>query len=385
MPWMTDLFYDPQLDQDVRGAFADRPLHEICMPGTHDSGCYANYMLSLNILSRTQTMNVAAQLAGGIRYFDIRPCFYGQQIYTYHGPLFYGDRIDGDEGILAQVRNFMESLAPTDAELVILNVAHFYKFNQERHEALIGAIIEKLGNFLVPDNQGGVDLFNSRYRRLLTGQDGTRSRVAIIYDGALDENREPYITTRLQRDGYLPTGFFTVSPKYVIPEGQRIYLFDIYSNKTAVDDTWLYGTGMRPDQRRKLDHRSEFPYTTKPWGNELAPNQWSDDAPRGVNGTLHVLSWTLTPQRLLGEPISYAKEYANPALLGFLAAKEWAGAAGQPGYYDALYNPQINIVYVDAFESVVHANPGSPWHGMAQPVAIAARINVGPVGPGNTW
>ena len=65
MPWMTDLFYDPQLDQDVRGAFADRPLHEICMPGTHDSGCYANYMLSLNILSRTQTMNVAAQLAGG--------------------------------------------------------------------------------------------------------------------------------------------------------------------------------------------------------------------------------------------------------------------------------------------------------------------------------
>ncbi|WP_144633797.1 hypothetical protein [Bordetella genomosp. 13] len=384
MPWMTDLYYDPQLSVDDRDGFSTRALRQICMPGTHDSGCYATHTLSLNVLSLTQTKNVLGQLAGGIRYFDIRPCFYGEQIYTYHGPLYYGDRIDGDEGILAQVKAFMDSLADTDRELVILNVAHFYKFDDARHEKLIATIQETLGRYLVDFNQNGIDLFNNPYETVLTDQSGnTGSRVAIVYDGALDEDRQPYITGYLARKGVLPPGFFTVSPKYT-PQGNPIYIFDIYSNKKRVDDTFLRGPGMRADQFAKLTKRETFPYTMKPWGADLDSRLWTPDEPNGVASTLHVLSWTLTPQPR--EPITYAKKYANPALIGFLSDRQrWKNSSGDGGYYDALYNPQINIVYVDDFDSETHASPGSPWQGMAQPVAIAARINVGPVGPQNTW
>ena len=76
MPWMTDLFYDPALEGAPLGPFRNRSLHQITLPGTHDSGCYRDQRIS-NVYSATQTQDIFQQLAGGVRYFDLRPCARG--------------------------------------------------------------------------------------------------------------------------------------------------------------------------------------------------------------------------------------------------------------------------------------------------------------------
>jgi len=380
MPWMTDLFYDPSLDRDARGPFSSRPLSEICIPGTHDSGCYVDHVF--NAWGRTQTLSVADQLAGGIRYFDIRPCFYRGEIYTYHGFGYYGDRLDGPHGILSQVRNFMQSLASTDRELVILNISHFYNFTDVQHDTLIDVINREIGGYLVSRAQSQINLFGTAYDQLLSDNRGIKSRVAIIYDGALDQNRLEYVEELIDVGG-LPAGFFVLAPKYAMP-GREMYLFDQYANLMKVEDSFLRG-GMRSDQLEKLRRRDASLYTKKDWAKSLDDPNWYLNRPRGVPSTLHLLSWTLTPQPF--NPLPYAQQYANPALCEFFSNQENWKSESRPagGYYDALYDPQINIIYTDDFSSETHVNPGTRWDGMALPVAIAARINVGPVGPENTW
>ncbi|KVN36185.1 hypothetical protein WJ63_02445 [Burkholderia pyrrocinia] len=79
--WMTQLFAN---------YLQNRPLSAITIPGTHDSGCYVNSM-RLARMARTQTADMAAQLAGGIRYFDLRPAIARNGTYwTYHGVPYWG-------------------------------------------------------------------------------------------------------------------------------------------------------------------------------------------------------------------------------------------------------------------------------------------------------
>ncbi len=105
MPWMTDIYYNNATANDSRGAFGTRPLHMICIPGTHDSGCYIDH--TINAFSKTQTKNIFDQLCGGIRYFDIRPYAKDANFFTFHGPVYTGDQIDGENGILSQIYNFL--------------------------------------------------------------------------------------------------------------------------------------------------------------------------------------------------------------------------------------------------------------------------------------
>lgn len=374
MPWMTDLFYDPATANDPRGPFQNRRLYRMTLPGTHDAGCYVNHLIT-NYLARTQSQNIFGQLAGGIRYFDIRPCVSGGHFWTYHGP-YYGGQIDGAGGIIEQVVHYMQTLSPFDRELIILNISHFYQFQNADHINLIAAITNGLGNHLVQQTQAAINLFDTNYLTLLTDPAGVASRVAIIYDGALDTNVEAYIAANVNA---LPAGFFVLSPKYA-PAANQMQLFDQYANKWFVRDH-LGQPGMQTDQLAKLNGRNNFNYTQLACG--AAAGAWAANAPGGVAGTLHLLSWTLTPQTRLDDPISAAQRESNPQLLAFFTEPgRWAGR---------WYNPlpggdnQINIIYVDDYASTLHINPGSPWHGMAMPVAIAARMNVGPVGPENTW
>lgn len=395
MPWMTDLFYDPVLGGSARGLFQNRTLSQITLPGTHDSGCYRDQLIS-NVLSATQTQDIFQQLAGGIRYFDIRPCARGTEFWTYHGKLYWGGQLTGADGILQQIRDYLDSLAPTDRELIILNVSHFYQFTNLLHGNLVAAIRATLGPYLVDYIQTNLDVFNCPYWQLLSAQGGgglpppapagMRSRVLILYDGALDTPQEPYVLTLPFTPPTAPLGirgFFVLSPKYPLAPNP-IQLFDQYSNLGRVEDGYVL-SGIRTDQLNKLRNRQNYAYTTA--FPPPVPGNWTPNLVGGVASTLHLLSWTLTPQfsvTLTGswDPIEAAQDVANPLLLDLFCGRNrgWAGFC-----YDPAADQQINIIYVDDYASTRHQNAGSPWNGMAIPVAIAARMNVGPVGPRNTW
>lgn len=394
MPWMTDLFYDPALEGAPLGPFQNRSLHQITLPGTHDSGCYRDQRIS-NVYSATQTQDIFQQLAGGVRYFDLRPCARGTEFWTYHGQFYWGGELTGADGILQQIKDYFDSLAPTDRELVILNVSHFYKFTNLLHANLVAAIQATLGPYLVEYTQSNIDLCNCPYWQLLstpTIANGPppgavagavlRSRVLVLYDGALDTPQEAYVMGLpfTAPPNGIP-GFFVVAPKYAAP-ANPIELFDQYSNLGRVEDGYVL-SGIRTDQLNKLRNRQNFAYTTQPFN----PGNWTANAVGGVAGTLHLLSWTLTPQfslTLTGtwDPLEAAQQIANPLLLNLFcgANRGWTGVC-----YNAAADPQINIIYVDDYDSTKHHNAGSPWNGMAIPVAIAARMNVGPVGERNTW
>jgi len=395
MPWMTDLFYDVALNA-AQNPFRNRPLHQITIPGTHDSGCYRHQLIH-DVFSVTQTQTIFQQLAGGIRYFDIRPCYSGNEYWTYHGPAYYGDQLTGEGGILAQIYQYFNSLAPTDRELVVINVSHFYNFTNDLHRQLVQAIQDKLQNHLLRYSQFSINLFDRPYWQLLSNPDNggappvmmdqanMRSRVVVLYDGALDTPVEPYVSDnpflQTEKDLLGTTGFFVLSPKYKLPnlEQNQIRLFDQYSNKARVEEGYVL-SGIRTDQLDKLRNRRKYPYTAQAFSTD----NWTQNAVSGVHGTLHLLSWTLTPQGSFGtwEPCQAAQDYANPALLDLFSnpRRDWDGIC-----YNPVKDAKINIIYVDNYASERHRNALSPWYNYALPVAIAARMNIGPVGQGVTW
>jgi hypothetical protein len=373
MPWMTDLYYDPALANTPRGAFPTRPLRQITLPGTHDSGCYRSQTLA-NVWSQTQTEDIGQQLAGGVRYFDLRPCARGIEFWTYHGPLYWGGELTGADGILEQISDYFDSLAPSDRELVILNISHFYNFTNLLHANLVTAIQAALGPHLVLWNQAQINVFNCAYSQLLSGPAAQpeRSRVMVLYDGALDTPVEPYVAGLPFTGGGGVNGFFVLAPKYAPPN--PLNLFDQYANSGRL-------SVMSSDQLNKLRQRQNYPYTGQPFN----PGNWFANAMHGTAGTLQLLSWTLTPQfsaSMTWNPVVAAAETTNPALLDLFCDPNggWAGP-----YYNPDADPQVNIIYVDNYWSQSHRNPGSSWDRMAIPVAIAARMNVGPVGPRATW
>jgi hypothetical protein len=371
MPWMTDLYAN---------FLQNRTLHEITIPGTHDAGCYIDYNSYNSLYSQTQVQTIGQQLAGGIRYFDLRP--YVDQngdYWIYHGQ-YTGGQLNGNNGIFQQVKTFMDGLLPTDRELVILNISHFSKFTSDTHVDFVQLIRDMLANRLLCHVQPDINLFDTPYGQLLidpNNDNQVRSRVVILYDGALDTGVEDYVGKN-----YLPAGFFKISPKYerftdgvAIPNNRKIHLFDQYSNRRHVADGNIYD-GIRNNQLKKLRNRTQYAY-----GKGLKVNggtNWNADAAGGTASTLHLFSWTLTPQPQ-AYPVVAAQNESNRELLPLLTGNNW-GANDNTRAYDPTQDEKINIVYVDHYAShqtqqanVINAN--NVPVGTAVPVAIAAKLN----------
>jgi hypothetical protein len=376
--WMTD----------VRAAtfgsaspFGNRPLNQITIPGTHDAGCYTTHTPgTFDTAARTQSHNIAQQLAGGIRYFDLRPKKNGLEFWTYHGP-YTGGRLDGGVGILQDVANFM-TLGPGVAagqELVVLNFSHFKSFTGSDHHRLIEEIRARLGAFLVQHNQNAFNLFGSPYNNVLSppGVLLPASRVAVLYDGALDTPLESLCPT-------LPDGFFKLNPKYDAGPN-AIFLFDQYANRDTLIPT-------QNDQMDKLLHRGNYPFSTQPWAAGPPPaGNWTNNGPypapgTGIQNTWHLFSWTLTPQNLGNffnpsqtvSPLLAAQNNANPFLEAWFTGNHWPIGVAARGY-DPTQDQRINVIYVDNYASQAHncliVGGPCPRAGYAAPVALCDFIN----------
>ncbi|MCM1306074.1 MAG: phosphatidylinositol-specific phospholipase C domain-containing protein [Bacteroides sp.] len=122
----------------------ETPLKSIAIPGSHDSG-------SENMIwfSKTQSRDIADQLACGTRYFDVRVKMKKGECRIYHGPA-YGLYL---KDVLRDVRDF---LIANPSETVILDV---HKFGNGEAKAKTAELLDEyLLDMFVEKADGQSDL-----------------------------------------------------------------------------------------------------------------------------------------------------------------------------------------------------------------------------------
>lgn len=107
-----------------------RPLHTICMPGSHDAGMsiisqvFADDIGAIRDfmgpLCQCQAGSVAEQLQWGSRYFDVRPFISGGEFWTGHYTGTLGGRGQSISSIVDNINQFTNRYN----ELVIVNLSH---------------------------------------------------------------------------------------------------------------------------------------------------------------------------------------------------------------------------------------------------------------------
>ncbi|PZF73605.1 tachylectin-related carbohydrate-binding protein [Taibaiella soli] len=116
--WMTDTLPD----------IGQYRLHEIAIPGTHDSGTYDMYAKGFTINGQAQNMDFTGQLTLGIRYFDCRfEKWSGHTVpyYFYHSVAKTWTTI---EDLVKNLKTFFATNHSQD--IVILDFTHFSAFER---------------------------------------------------------------------------------------------------------------------------------------------------------------------------------------------------------------------------------------------------------------
>jgi Phosphatidylinositol-specific phospholipase C, X domain len=146
-------------------AFANAPIKEIILPGTHDSATYnittdspyspdeSNTSKILKLLgntkfihgiyarwSKTQVLNINQQLNHGIRYLDIRLCGKNGIAYSCHAK--YADKFSN---IIKQIKSFIDK-SGHEHEIILLDINHLYNMSFDTHERTIDAMNKAFGD-----------------------------------------------------------------------------------------------------------------------------------------------------------------------------------------------------------------------------------------------
>ena len=163
---------------ELKGVLASKPLCQVALPGTHDSGTYkwdkelgaspdndltstiqdklefgrgiirkigskmtdGILQLIYERLCRCQNMTTLQQLQAGIRYLDLRVAATpdGQSFYTCHGVYCVAMT-----EVLQEIRDFLQA---HPQEIVLLDFNHFYGMQAEHHEAFAKLLMDTLGD-----------------------------------------------------------------------------------------------------------------------------------------------------------------------------------------------------------------------------------------------
>ncbi|WP_257265255.1 hypothetical protein [Endozoicomonas sp. ONNA2] len=158
--WMTELYQSH-----------DRPLNQICIPGTHNSGSYditrfsdqdphmwANLQQLFNYYSEsylltpfkelvrwwavTQDQNTYQQLTAGVRYLDIRPRKLNGQLITVHG--LAGASVDN---IIMGIERFLKE---NPREIIIFHIHEPFGMIQADIDELFQVLHKNFGNSIAP-------------------------------------------------------------------------------------------------------------------------------------------------------------------------------------------------------------------------------------------
>ncbi len=108
--------------RENHAAIGGKKLHEIAIPGTHDSGCFDLYAkLATREFSQSQNLDFAGQLQYGVRYFDVRLYLAADGHYYFnHSTTKTYTKLDD---FVAALAAFLQ--APNNQEIVIADLSRF--------------------------------------------------------------------------------------------------------------------------------------------------------------------------------------------------------------------------------------------------------------------
>lgn len=169
-----------------------RPLNEVRIPGTHDSGTSSITSTSpwapdsewwqtfnrgtVAAWSRTQSRGIGNQLLDGIRYFDFRiaPSANGQGYSLIHA--LQGDDIQAS---LNAIRDFLRN---STKEIIILDFNTFLNMQPADHNALVTIINNILGTYIIHPSVGVTITLNTLW--------ASSQRIIVAYadDTTVDNN-----------------------------------------------------------------------------------------------------------------------------------------------------------------------------------------------------
>jgi hypothetical protein len=148
---------------DWMAGYQNFSINQLVIPGTHDSAAYrveqAIEQLSPDLDSIpyvpgwiqksiatkwgvTQSESINRQALRGYRYFDLRLCAYGEQVYACHG--VYTVPITE---VLNDIVAFFDK-TETRKEVIILDFNHFYSITPEQHAFVLNYLKSGLGSRL---------------------------------------------------------------------------------------------------------------------------------------------------------------------------------------------------------------------------------------------
>ncbi len=139
----------------------DKRLHELAIPGSHDSVTSGlDWLSEENKISRTQNQSVTNQLNSGVRFFDIR-------VNTDDMTINHG-KTRTDVKLSTVLENFRDFLLATD-ETIVMHVKHEWGDTQSFHGHMIAAL-----RHTFPWNaDASKNLYNKHVHLLPLGQNGT--------------------------------------------------------------------------------------------------------------------------------------------------------------------------------------------------------------------
>ncbi|KAF5717619.1 variant-surface-glyco phospholipase C [Fusarium globosum] len=153
--------------QKNRNILGHRPLSQICMLGTHDSGMSTvshcdvpGGVIDPYVLC--QSVSVLGQLAHGARYFDLRPQYSGGHLWTGHYTGKVGGRGESISDIISAVNEFTKK----NGELIILNFSHslqtdtdeWREFTKQEWHNLMKELLKLNHLFIVEDKNKAKNL-----------------------------------------------------------------------------------------------------------------------------------------------------------------------------------------------------------------------------------
>ncbi len=274
-------------------AIASKCLKHILMPAAHDAGMYKEHILPF---VQTQDLNIFDQLSSGVRYFDLRPGWDGNDLFIFHG---------GEKGVLVtdvlgDVRRFMESNA---TELVILVFNNYYNFKDEYYDKLVNLVKCSIGKWLFTELPSGKRLADVTMGEYIA--DSGKIIVACNDDYPVKRRNEGIWVYRDYDRGDADRGDLRV--------------FNMYSNTTEYEK-------MKTDQIRKFNNFNgrceKFP-----------------DLPCD----LFLLSWTLTP--VPGERCAVPNSGLSSAM-ALLAVPNPHGVYLNMMFLDFVENSQVTDIAV---------------------------------------
>jgi len=191
----------PNWMQANLATLGDRTLRNLAIPGSHDAGMSSfsddsktGFATEAN--TRTQTLDLAGQLAAGSRYFDIRPVISSGVFRAGH--YSFVDPIKSFQGANGQLVSDMidqiNAFTRDNKEMIVLNLSHdlntdlpndsFRPFDQAEYDRLFNDLLRLENRFVAPGDPTTVDLTTLKLNDFISG--GKAAVVLIVEPNAIN-------------------------------------------------------------------------------------------------------------------------------------------------------------------------------------------------------